>query len=155
MKNEFAVFGAGCFWGVQAAFDEQKGVLNTLVGYEGGKTKSPTYEDVCTDETGHAEVVQVEFNPKEISYRELVELFFRIHDPTTLNKQGPDYGSQYRSVIFYFSEGQKKIAQEVIKKAQSNFKNKIVTEIVPHSVFNKAEEYHQKYLEKTGRKVCH
>lgn len=155
MKSEFATFGAGCFWGVQAVFDEQNGVLKTLVGYEGGTTAKPTYEDVCSDETGHAEVVQVEFNPKVISYKELVELFFRIHDPTTMNRQGPDVGDQYRSVIFYFSEEQKKTAKEVIKQAQSKFKSKIVTQLTPHSVFNEAEDYHQKYLEKQGRKVCH
>ncbi|NUN11353.1 peptide-methionine (S)-S-oxide reductase MsrA [Candidatus Micrarchaeota archaeon] len=151
---ETAAFGAGCFWGVEEAFSELKGVIETSVGYMGGSVKNPSYKLVCSGETGHAEVVQVVFDPKIISYRELVDFFWTIHDPTQLNRQGPDYGEQYRSVIFYYSEEQKETALASLEKARSKFKEKIVTQIVPANGFNKAEEYHQKYLQKRGLKVC-
>jgi len=152
--TEKATFGAGCFWHVEEAFREIKGVLKTEVGYMGGKMKNPTYEDVCTDETGHAEVVQVEFDPKIVPYEKLLEVFWSTHNPTQKNRQGPDEGTQYRSAIFYYSELQEKIAEKSIKEAQKKFKDKIATEIVKANTFYKAEEYHQKYLMKKGRKVC-
>ncbi len=147
-----AVFAAGCFWGVQAAFDRVSGVVRTTVGYTGGHTPNPTYRDVCTDTTGHAEAVLVEFDPAKVSYRQLVEYFFRIHDPTTLNRQGPDTGSQYRSAIFYFSPEQQAIATAVRDSLAKSgqFRRPIVTEIVPASDFWPAEEYHQKYHQKHG-----
>jgi peptide-methionine (S)-S-oxide reductase len=154
---EKATFGAGCFWGVEAVFRRQQGVKNTAVGYMGGKTANPTYEDVCSDETGHAEVVQVEFDPAEISYAQLLETFWQNHDPTQLNRQGPDTGTQYRSVIFYDTEAQKKAA-EMSKAALNNsgkYKKPIVTEITPAKTFYKAEDYHQQYLEKRGLASCH
>ena len=147
---EKATFGAGCFWGVEAAFRKIKGVISTAVGYMGGTLKNPSYEDVCTDKTGHVEVVQIEFDPSVISYEDLLEVFWNIHDPTQLNRQGPDIGTQYKSVIFYHDEKQKKkaeeskIKQEKIKK----YSKHIVTEILKVKTFNKAEEYHQQYLEK-------
>jgi peptide-methionine (S)-S-oxide reductase len=151
------MFGAGCFWGVQSFFDDTKGVIETEVGYAGGHTENPTYKEVCTDKTGHAEVVCLKYDPYIVSYEELLRVFFENHDPTTMNRQGPDRGSQYRSIIFYYDEEQKIAAEK--KKEELNksgqFMNKIVTEIVPASQFYKAEEYHQKYFEKTGRKVCH
>jgi peptide-methionine (S)-S-oxide reductase len=149
---EKATFGAGCFWGVEAAFRKLKGVVSTLVGYEGGSLDNPTYKDVCSDETGHAEVVQVEFDPAKISYEELLAVFFAIHDPTTLNRQGPDVGTQYRSVIFYHSPDQAKKAR-AFKEAldrEGAFNDPITTEIVPAKTFYKAEEYHQRYHEKHG-----
>jgi peptide-methionine (S)-S-oxide reductase len=151
-----AAFGAGCFWGVEAAFQKIKGVKSTIVGYMGGNFKNPTYEDVCTDKTGHAEVVQIEFDPKLISYEELLEIFWKNHDPTELNRQGFDFGTQYRSVIFYYNEVQKKLAEESKNKKQVELKNNkiIVTEITPARDFYPAEEYHQKYLEKHGRMSC-
>jgi peptide-methionine (S)-S-oxide reductase len=156
-KIEKATFGAGCFWGVEAAFMEISGVINTACGYSGGNTKNPTYKEVCTGKTGHAEVVDVEFNPSEVSYKELLELFWKIHDPTTLDRQGPDFGTQYRSVIFFHNSDQEKIAIESKEQLEKNkiFKNKIVTEIKPQGDFYKAEEYHQKYFEKNGIKACH
>ena len=156
-----AMFGAGCFWGVQYMFDQIKGVIETEVGYAGGYPpaggRNPTYKDVCTDKTGHAEVVHLRYNPEVISYDELLKSFWEGHDPTTINRQGPDRGSQYRSVIFYYDDEQKMAAEkskEVLGKS-GNFMNPIVTEIVPASQFYKAEDYHQKYFEKTGQKVCH
>lgn len=151
-----AAFGAGCFWGVEATFQKIKGVKSTIVGYMGGNLKNPTYEDVCTDKTGHAEVVQIEYDSKLISYEELLEIFWKIHDPTQLNRQGPDFGTQYKSVIFYYNDEQKKLAEESKKRKQSELKNNkiIVTEINPAKVFYPAEEYHQKYLEKHGRMSC-
>ena len=147
---EIATFGAGCFWGVQAAFKDIKGIKSTTVGYMGGNLKNPTYEDVCTDKTGHTEVVQIEFNPEIIKYEELLEIFWNIHDPTQLNKQGPDIGSQYRSVIFYHNEKQKIIAEKSKKKLEKSgkYKKPIITEIKAAEDFYKAEEYHQNYFEK-------
>lgn len=154
---EKATFGAGCFWGVEALFRQQKGVKNTAVGYMGGKTENPTYQDVCSDETGHAEVVQVEFDPAAISYEQLLDIFWKNHDPTQLNRQGPDTGTQYRSVIFYETEAQKKAAEAAKAALHNSGKHKrpVVTEIAPAKTFYKAEDYHQQYLEKRGLGSCH
>jgi peptide-methionine (S)-S-oxide reductase len=154
---EKATFGAGCFWGVEAAFRELPGVVDAVSGYEGGTIDNPTYQDVCTDETGHAEVVEVTFDPTLTSYDKLVEAFWNLHDPTTLNRQGPDVGTQYRSVIFYHSPEQQAIAKASKQKleASGRFRRPIVTQIVPAQTFNRAEEYHQRYLEKRGVKSCH
>ena len=148
-----ATFGAGCFWHVQAAFDKVKGVAKTIVGYTGGHMNNPSYEDVCTDETGHAEVVQVEYDEKKISYEDLLKIFWKIHNPTTPNRQGPDVGTQYRSVIFYNNTKQKKAALDSMKEEQKKHTNKIVTEIIAAPTFYKAEDYHQNYFKKHG-KVC-
>ena len=154
---EKATFGAGCFWGVEAAFRELPGVVDAVSGYEGGTMENPTYQDVCTDETGHAEVVEVTFDPTLTSYDKLLDAFWNLHDPTTLNRQGPDVGAQYRSVIFYHSPGQQAIAKASKQKleASGRFRRPIVTQIVPAQTFNRAEEYHQRYLEKRGIKSCH
>ena len=149
-----ATFGAGCFWGVEAAFQKIDGVKETTAGYMGGNLKNPTYEQVCTDKTGHAEVVQIVFDSEEISYDKLLETFWEIHDPTQLNRQGQDIGMQYRSVIFYHDETQKKLAEVSKEKRQNIIDKKIVTEIKPAEGFYPAEEYHQKYLEKQGRLSC-
>jgi peptide-methionine (S)-S-oxide reductase len=151
-----AAFGAGCFWGVEAAFQKIKGVKSTVVGYMGGVLKNPKYEDVCTDKTGHAEVVKLDYDPELITYEELLEIFWKIHDPTQLNRQGPDFGSQYRSVIFYYGVEQRKIAEESKNKKQAEQKDDIiiVTEITPAGVFYPAEEYHQKYFDKRGSASC-
>ncbi len=154
MAVETATFGAGCFWGVEDAFMNVEGVKETAVGFMGGTMKNPSYDDVCTGETGHAEVVQLEFDSEEISYEKLLEIFWSIHDPTTLNRQGPDTGSQYRSVIFYHNENQKKLAEESRKKESEKYEKPVVTELVPSSEFYKAEEYHQKYHQKQGIKKC-
>lgn len=154
---ETATFGAGCFWGVEETFRTLPGVLETAVGYEGGTMKNPTYHDVCTDETGHAEVVQITYDPSKISYDELLKVFWENHNPTTRNAQGPDVGSQYRSVIFFHSPEQETAAQNskrALEKAKK-FPRPIVTEIVPAETFYKAEDYHQKYLMKQGRSSCH
>ena len=151
---EKATFAAGCFWGVEAAFRKLKGVLSTTVGYSGGETKSPTYEEVCSDRTGHAEVVLVEYNPFMISYEQLLNLFWEIHDPTQLNRQGPDVGSQYRSVIFYHTSEQMAAALVSKEKAQKRQKKPIVTEVLPAVGFYRAEDYHQQYLEKRGLSSC-
>jgi peptide-methionine (S)-S-oxide reductase len=154
---EKATFGAGCFWGVEAAFRQLKGVTSTAVGYMGGAVKDPTYKDVCTDRTGHAEVVQVEFDPSQISYGELLNTFWENHDPTTLNRQGPDTGTQYRSAIFYHAPEQKATAEaskEALAKS-GKFKRPIVTEITAAPEFWRAEDYHQQYLEKRGLAHCH
>lgn len=150
-----ATFGAGCFWGVEAMFRKIKGVTDTAVGYSGGNMKNPTYENVCTDTTNHAEVVQIDYDPKQVSYEQLLDVFWSNHDPTTMNRQGPDTGTQYRSVIFYHNEEQKKGAIASREKQQKKFKNKIVTEIFPAQPFYHAEEYHQRYLEKRGVFTCH
>ena len=155
MKSQTAVFAAGCFWGVEESFRKLKGVLSTRVGYMGGKTKHPTYKEVCAGNTNHAEAIEIKFNQDEISYEKLLEIFLKVHNPTTINRQGFDFGSQYRSAIFYTNEKQKKIAELYKKKMQKNFKEKIVTEIKPESVFYPAEEYHQKYLMKQGKASCH
>jgi peptide-methionine (S)-S-oxide reductase len=153
---EIATFAAGCFWGVEDAFMKTKGVKSTKVGYTGGNLTNPTYEDVCTDRTGHAEAIQIKYDPKEISYKELLELFWSIHNPTTKNRQGPDIGTQYRSSIFYHSSEQEKIANQVRQELDdSKFQNKMVTEIVAASTFYPAEEYHQKYYQKIGGGSCY
>lgn len=155
-RLEKAVFAAGCFWGVEEIFRNIKGVVSTRVGYTGGSTKNPTYEDVCTDKTGHAEAVEVEYDPSTVSFDELLDAFWKIHDPTTLNRQGPDVGSQYRSVIFYSNENQENSAIASRKKIEESgkFKKKIVTEILPAVTFYPAEDYHQKYYRKRGIKSC-
>jgi peptide-methionine (S)-S-oxide reductase len=142
-----ATFGAGCFWCVEAVFQQLKGVLSVVSGYSGGQVENPTYEQVCTGTTGHAEVCQIEYNPEQISYEELLEVFFETHDPTTLNRQGNDVGTQYRSVIFYHNDDQKTAAEKMKTElnAKGVWKNPIVTEIVPFTKFYKAEDYHQDY----------
>jgi peptide-methionine (S)-S-oxide reductase len=154
---ETATFGAGCFWGVEVRFQQEPGVTETAVGYEGGKLDNPTYKDVCTDRTGHAEVVEVKFDPAKVSYQRLLDLFFELHDPTQLNRQGPDWGAQYRSVIFFHSPEQEATAKATIARLteQKAFKKPIVTQVVPAENFWRAEEYHQKYLEKRGAVSCH
>lgn len=155
MNTQTAIFAAGCFWGVQYYFDQVPGVVRTTVGYTGGHTEDPIYEDVLTHTTGHAEAVQVEFNPEEVSYETLVKHFFRLHDPTQLNRQGPDIGDNYRSAIFYLNDEQKEIAEKVRDEVEDEYDQPIVTQITPASEFYLAEEYHQKYTEKTGRGMCH
>lgn len=152
--TETAVFAAGCFWGVEDKFRRIMGVLSTRVGYTGGQTKDPTYQKVCSDTTGHAESVEVVFDPKEVSYAELLEAFFRFHDPTQVNRQGPDTGTQYRSAVFYLNEGQKEAALEAIAKlnASGQHDRPIATQVLPASEFYQAEEYHQKYYEKLGKR---
>ena len=153
---ETATFAAGCFWGVEDTFMKKKGVKATSVGYTGGNFSNPTYEDVCTDKTGHAEAIQLRFNPREVSYEELLDLFWSIHDPTTKNRQGPDIGSQYRSTIFYHTSEQENIAKKSKQELNdSKFQNKIVTEIVPATTFYPAEDYHQKYYQKIGGGSCY
>ena len=154
---EIATFGAGCFWGIEAAFRQVPGVTDAVVGYAGGHTANPTYKDVCTDGTGHAEVVQVTFDPEQLSYEKLLEVFWKIHDPTQLNRQGPDFGTQYRSAIFFHSPEQEAVARKSKEQAQASgrFRRPIVTEITPASAFYRAEEYHQRYLEKRGAASCH
>ena len=155
---EKATFGAGCFWGVEVAFAQIPGVTATAVGYEGGTMDQPSYKDVCTDRTGHAEVVEVEFDPSQVGYEDLLDAFFRLHDPTQLNRQGPDWGTQYRSAIFYHSDAQKALAEEKIAAltAEGRFAPKrIVTRVEPAQTFWRAEEYHQHYLEKRGLASCH
>jgi peptide methionine sulfoxide reductase msrA/msrB len=157
VKTETATFAAGCFWGVEETFRQLPGVKSTRVGYTGGHLDNPTYKVVCTDATGHAEAVEVEFDPAKTSYDELLKVFWENHDPTTVNRQGPDYGSQYRSAIFYHSPEQK-AAAEASKKAlaaSGKYRREIVTEIVPAATFWKAEEYHQQYLQKNGMSNCH
>ena len=153
-KLEKATFAAGCFWGGQATFDKIKVVIKTTVGYTGGNFKNPSYEDVCSDITGHAEAVEIEYDPKVVSYEKLLDVFWRIHDPTTINKQGPDIGTQYRSAIFYHKEKQKLLAIKSKEKESKKYKNKIVTEIKKASKFYPAEGYHQKYY-LTHKVVCH
>lgn len=149
------MFGAGCFWSVELAFSNMNGVISTLVGYSGGTKKNPNYQEVSTGATGHAEVVQVRYDPKKVSYGELLEKFWKVHDPTQFNRQGPDVGTNYRSAIFYYSDKQKKEAEESLKKEQKKYKKPIATEIVKAKEFYPAESYHQKYLEKRGQKTCH
>jgi peptide-methionine (S)-S-oxide reductase len=149
---EKATFGAGCFWGVEEAFRRIKGVVSTAVGYAGGTTENPTYKEVCTGKTGYAEVLQIEFDPSKITFDDLLAIFFQIHDPTTKNRQGPDVGSQYRSVIFYHSKKQEESARAHVEQLNlsGSYDGPIVTEIVPAGLFYRAEEYHQKYHEKNG-----
>ena len=147
---ETATFGAGCFWGVEANFSKIRGVIATKVGYMGGKTNNPTYEDVCTDKTGHVEVVEIKYDPNIIGYKDLLDFFWKIHDPTQKNRQGPDIGTQYRSVIFYHNDKQKEIAlksKENLSKTKI-YTSKIVTDILPAKILYPAEEYHQNYFEK-------
>ena len=146
-----AIFAAGCFWGVEAAFRKVEGVSEAVVGYTGGKTTDPNYREVCSGSTGHAEAVKVSFDPNKVGFERLTEVFFQIHDPTTLNQQGPDHGTQYRSGIFYLDDSQKEIAEKVKTKFQQRWDRPIVTEITPASEFYLAEEYHQRYFEKQGR----
>jgi len=154
---ETATFGAGCFWGVEESFRQIPGVIDTAVGYLGGDMQNPTYQDVCTDETGHAEVVEVTYDPAKVSYDQLLNTFWESHDPTTLNRQGPDIGTQYRSAIFFHSPEQERLARASKEKMQASgkFRRQIVTEITPASTFYRAEEYHQKYLAKRGLSHCH
>jgi peptide-methionine (S)-S-oxide reductase len=154
---ETATFGAGCFWGVEETFRQVGGVLDTQVGYAGGRTPNPTYRDVCSDATGHAEVVQVQFDPSKVSYEDLVSLFFELHDPTQLNRQGPDVGTQYRSVVFTHSPEQETVARRLKETLDQSgrFSRPIVTQVEPAPAFYKAEEYHQQYLAKRGLGSCH
>jgi peptide-methionine (S)-S-oxide reductase len=155
-KTELATFGAGCFWGVEADFRQIRGVVATQVGYEGGHTENPTYRDVCSHTTGHAEVVQVEYDPARVSYDDLLKVFWENHDPTQLNRQGPDVGDQYRTVIFYHTPEQQAAAQASKERleAEKKYRRPIVTQIVRAETFYSAEEYHQQYLEKRGLSTC-
>jgi peptide-methionine (S)-S-oxide reductase len=152
-----ATFAAGCFWGVEAQFQQLPGVTATAVGYEGGALDHPTYQQVCTDRTGHAEAVEIGYDPEKISYEKLLEAFFSLHDPTQLNRQGPDWGTQYRSAIFFHSPEQESEAKLFIARLteEKRFSKPIVTQIVPAQTFWRAEDYHQKYLEKRGALSCH
>jgi len=151
-----ATFGAGCFWGVEAAFRNVEGVTATAVGYEGGRADDPSYEQVCSHTTGHAEVVQVEYDPGKVSYEQLLDVFWHEHDPTQLNRQGPDVGDQYRSVIFFHDEDQEKAARASLEAEERSGRHRrpIVTQVVPSETFWRAEEYHQQYLEKRGLATC-
>jgi peptide-methionine (S)-S-oxide reductase len=155
--TEKATFGAGCFWGVESAFREVDGVLDAAVGYEGGHTVNPTYKDVCTDATGHAEVIEVDFDPSKVSYDALLQVFWASHDPTQVNRQGPDFGTQYRTVIFYHTPEQQEAAmrsKEALEKS-GRFSRPVATQIVPAQAFYRAEDYHQQYLAKRGLRHCH
>ncbi|MCG8404975.1 MAG: peptide-methionine (S)-S-oxide reductase MsrA [Phycisphaerales bacterium] len=156
MDTEKATFGAGCFWGVEAAFAQVEGVVSTAVGYSGGTTENPTYQDVCMGQTGHAEVVQVEYDSSIVSFERLLEVFWGCHDPTTLNRQGPDVGTQYRSAIFFHNADQESAAKASKEGMQGSgrFNGDIVTEITPASIFYRAEEYHQQYFAKNGGGAC-
>ena len=158
MSTEKATFGAGCFWGVEAAFAALPGVTATAAGYEGGALDRPTYKDVCTDATGHAEVVEIDFDPAAITYEQLLNAFFDLHDPTTMNRQGPDWGTQYRSVVFFHSPAQEAAARARIEQLTSEGRyapRRIVTQVVAVQTFWRAEDYHQRYLEKRGLANCH
>jgi peptide-methionine (S)-S-oxide reductase len=152
-----ATFGAGCFWGVEATFRELEGVVDAAAGYEGGQMLNPTYKDVCTDRTGHAEVVEVEYDPSKIKYERLLDVFWNAHDPTQVNRQGPDFGTQYRTVIFYHTpeqEQEARASKEALEKS-GRFKRPVATQIVPAETFYRAEDYHQQYLAKRGLRHCH
>ena len=155
--SEIATFGAGCFWGVEETLRQVPGVIETAVGYSNGQTANPTYKDVCTDETGHAEVVQVTFDPEKVSYEQLLSVFWKLHDPTQRNRQGPDLGSQYRTAIFFHSGEQEATARKSLAALNQSgqYKRPIATEITPAGTFYRAEEYHQKYLQKRGAPSCH
>jgi len=155
--QETATFGAGCFWGVEENFRRVPGVIEAVSGYSGGHTENPTYKEVCTDQTGHAEVVQVTFDPEKVSYEHLLEVFFQMHDPTQVNRQGPDFGKQYRTAIFFHSPEQEVKAHQVKQALDGSgkFRRPIATEITPAGPFWRAEEYHQRYLEKRGQANCH
>ena len=153
-KLETAIFGGGCFWGVEEGFRTIKGIISTEVGYSGGKLKNPSYDDVCSGTTGHIEVVRIKFDPSIINYEKILDIFWKIHDPTSIDKQGPDEGEQYRSVIFYLNEQQREIAEN----SKQNLERKdfmIATKILPAKEFYRAEEYHQQYLYKKGINICH
>ena len=157
MKTEKATFAAGCFWGVESAFRQVRGVIDTQVGYTGGKTANPTYKEVCTDATGHAEAIEITFDPAKVSYGTLLDLFWRMHDPTLVNRQGPDIGTQYRSAIFYHSPEQEaaaKASKAALDKS-GKYKVPVATQILPAGPFFRAEEYHQRYFEKNGGPACH
>jgi peptide-methionine (S)-S-oxide reductase len=155
--SEIGTFGAGCFWGIEANFQRIPGVITAESGYSGGHVANPTYKDVCTDETGHAEVVQVTFDPEKVSYEKLLDAFWQMHDPTQVNRQGPDYGSQYRSAIFFHSPEQEASAKKskAALEASGKLRRPVATEITAAGTFWRAEEYHQKYLEKRGATSCH
>jgi methionine-S-sulfoxide reductase len=155
MTNQTATFAVGCFWGVQYYFDQVPGVVNSRVGYTGGHTENPTYEEVCTHTTGHAEATELTYDPAKVSYETLVKQFFHMHDPTQLNRQGPDVGDSYRSAIFYHDDEQKNIAERVMQQQQKELDKPIVTQIVPVAEFYEAEAYHQKFTERTGQGMCH
>ena len=154
---QLATFAAGCFWGVEESFGKIKGVKSTMVGYTGGRHTNPTYKDVCTDLTGHAEAIQLQYDPQEVTYEDLLKVFWSTHNPTTKNRQGPDVGSQYRSVIFYHTPQQELSARRSIEELEKSgrFSSRIVTEIVPASTFYKAEQFHQKYYQKRGGGSCY
>jgi peptide-methionine (S)-S-oxide reductase len=155
-KMEKAVFAAGCFWGVESIFQQIDGVIDTTVGYTGGKTQAPTYKEICRTETGHAEAIEIVYDPAKVSYETLLDIFWRAHDPTTLNRQGPDVGTQYRSAIFYYTLEQKTAAEKVKTESQKKWKKPIVTQIAEGGVFYPAEDYHQDYFSKQGiKKSCH
>ena len=154
MAIEKATFGAGCFWGVETRFGELTGVIDTAAGYEGGDLEHPTYKEVCTDRTGHAEVVQVTFDNSRLSYDALLDAYFAMHDPTQVNRQGPDFGDQYRSEVFTFSDGQAAAARTAIADAEKRLGKKVVTRVSSIGAFYKAEAYHQQYDEKTGTHSC-
>lgn len=154
---EKATFGAGCFWGVESTFREVDGVVDAAVGYEGGHTTNPSYKDVCTDMTGHAEVIELDFDPSKVSYEKLLDIFWNSHDPTQVNRQGPDFGTQYRTVIFFHTPEQEKAAKqskEALEKS-GRFSRPVATQIVPAQTFYRAEDYHQQYLAKRGLRHCH
>jgi|SRR6516162_99413 peptide-methionine (S)-S-oxide reductase len=155
--SEIATFGAGCFWGVEANFRRVPGVLDVVSGYSGGHMQNPTYRDVCTDTTGHAEVVQVTYDPSKVTYEQLLDTFWKIHDPTQVNRQGPDFGKQYRTAIFFHTPEQETAAKKSKQalEATGKFRHPIATEITPAGQFWPAEEYHQRYLEKRGATDCH
>ncbi|MHB8146565.1 MAG: peptide-methionine (S)-S-oxide reductase MsrA [Vulcanimicrobiaceae bacterium] len=154
MKQEIATFAAGCFWGVEMAYRQVPGVLDAIVGYTGGHTTNPTYREVCSDTTGHAEAIEVTFDPAQVPYDQLLELFWQMHDPTQVNRQGPDIGTQYRSAIFTHSDEQARAAAASRERAQAGFNRPIATEIVPATAFYRAEEYHQRYFERNNV-ACH
>jgi len=155
--TEIATFGAGCFWGVEAEFRRVPGVVDAVSGYSGGRTENPTYREVCTDQTGHAEVVQVTFDPAQVSYEQLLEVFWKLHDPTQVNRQGPDFGKQYRTAIFFHTPEQqaKALKSKQALDASGKLRRPVATEITPAGAFWRAEEYHQRYLEKRGQESCH
>ncbi len=154
MRQQTATFAAGCFWGVEADFRDIPGVLDAQVGYTGGATTDPTYREVCSDTTGHAEAVRVTYDADAVAYETLLEAFWSLHDPTQRNRQGPDVGTQYRTAVFYHDDAQRAAAQASMARAQARFARPIVTEIVPEATFFRAEDYHQRYLEKQGLRHC-
>ena len=155
MATQKALFAAGCFWGVQFYFDQVPGVISTITGYTGGHTKNPTYDEVCTHLTGHAEALLIEFDPDRLAYETLVRQFFYMHDPTQIDRQGPDIGDSYRSALFYFDDSQRRIASKVLQQVQVSLKKPVATQVEPAGIFYKAEAYHQKFTERTGMGMCH